>query len=104
VETKVYDRIQDIQGKEFHTSFRRLSGGLHQTLVHQRISRLQRNPIRIHSGLPLTNLSDHAPNDTWQYICEDAIQIVNRNGDETSATRMVKTRNFIVRKDQILEA
>jgi hypothetical protein len=50
-------------------------------------------------GFPLTNLADHAPNYTWQDICEDAIQIVNHIGGRDICNRDVKTRNFIVRKD-----
>ncbi|KAK2736290.1 hypothetical protein FQN57_000820 [Myotisia sp. PD_48] len=49
-------------------------------------------------GFLLTDLATHAPQNSWQYICEDAISIVNSVGDLGIINLDVKTRNFIVRK------
>ena len=49
----------------------------------------------------MTELSKHAPRDTWQHVCGDAIRIVNFISDRNIRNEDVKTRNFIVRKDPI---
>ena len=100
VEVKVYDRIQDIQGKDVPRLFARLSArpSSNSSSISEYLG-CKGILLEFIQGFPLTNLSDHAPNDTWQYICEDAIQIVNRIGGRDICNKDVKTRNFIVRKD-----
>lgn len=47
-------------------------------------------------GFSLTDITRHAPRETWQSICEKAIRIVNIIGDREILNEDVKTRSFIV--------
>ncbi|KAJ5586681.1 uncharacterized protein N7459_002446 [Penicillium hispanicum] len=50
-------------------------------------------------GFQLTDIADHAPRESWQAICEDAIRIINLIGDLGILNEDVKTRSFIVHED-----
>ena len=49
----------------------------------------------------MNDLVTHAPRETWQYICEDAIRIVNVIGDRDIRNEDVKPRNFIIRWEPV---
>ncbi|KAJ5100271.1 hypothetical protein N7456_006323 [Penicillium angulare] len=50
-------------------------------------------------GFPLTDITDHAPKELWQSICDDAIRIINLMGDKGILNEDVNTRSFIVDLD-----
>ncbi|PVI02956.1 hypothetical protein DM02DRAFT_699754 [Periconia macrospinosa] len=97
-EAEVYDRLYDIQGKDVPQLFARLSMPHSSNLSNEYIGPpgLLLEFIR---GFPLADLAGHAPSDDWQYICEDAIRIVNVIGDRGIRNGDVKPRNILVRKD-----
>ncbi|ODM17923.1 hypothetical protein SI65_06711 [Aspergillus cristatus] len=50
------------------------------------------------NGFHLADLAQHAPRETWQFICEDAIRVTNLLYNRGILNKDVKTRNLIVRK------
>jgi hypothetical protein len=100
-ETEVYRRVQDIQGKDVP----RLVASFPMLQSHSSLS--PPGPVggyadfpaillELIQGFALNELAAHAPRETWQYICEDAIRIVNVIGDRNIRNEDVSPRNFIV--------
>lgn len=50
------------------------------------------------NGFHLCHLDENVPKESWQAVCEDAIQIVHLLYDRRILNRDVKTRNLIVRR------
>lgn len=101
-EIEVYRRVQDIQGKDvprLMASFPMLQS--HSSLnPPDPVGRYADFPailLELIQGFALNKLAAHAPRETWQYICEDAIRIVDIIGDRNIRNEDVSTRNFIVR-------
>lgn len=107
-ETKVYERVQDIQGRDVPKLLVTLTvPGQHLSLnSFKGIDNYINYPgilLEYIQGFKLNELTTHAPRETWQYICEDALRIVNTIGDRGIRNEDVKTRNFLVRRDPIRE-
>ena len=107
-ETEVYQRLKDIQGVDVPKLLARLT--LHDSLCSSDLSEGIDKYVDYHGillelihGFPLNELATHAPSQTWQSICEDAIRIVNVIGQRGIRNEDVKTRNFIVRHDPVKE-
>lgn len=56
--------------------------------------------LEVIDGFVLSDLSEHAPRGTWQGVCDEAIRIVNSISDCDIRNEDVKTRSFIVRRDE----
>lgn len=50
-------------------------------------------------GFPLKHITNHCPKETWQFTCEDAINIILLTTKKGILNEDVRTWNFIVRRD-----
>ncbi len=98
-ERYAYEQLRDIQGKSvpriFAYPFVQALPGTNSAHEYLDCPGLLMEYIQ---GFPLTNIADHAPKESWQYICEEAIRIVHEIGDRGICNRDVKTRSFIIRQ------
>jgi hypothetical protein len=101
-ETDVYDKLQDMQGKDIPRLVARVlveslttSGLANEYLDCPGIL------LEFIQGFPLTELSDYAARDAWQHVCEEAIRISNRISDRDIRNEDIKTRSFIVRQNPV---
>lgn len=101
-ETRVYDRLHDIQGIDVPHLFGRFS-----------INFLSNGPepegeyldcpailLEVIHGFTLEDIAENAPREVWQEVCDEAIRIVNDIGDHGIRNEDVQPRNFIVHKDE----
>jgi hypothetical protein len=99
-EVSVYNRLQDLQGREIPKLFAcvsiKLSSASYSIHKHFDCPGILLEYI---DGFPLTSLQDFAPKVAWQQICENAISIVNKIGSQNVRNEDVKTRSLIIRKD-----
>lgn len=97
-ETEVYRRIRDLQGKDVPSfvacTSLNFSNTSHDFLDCPGIL------LENIEGSQLSNLGSEVRQDAWQYICEDAIRIVNDIGDRNIRNEDVRPRNFLVRWDE----
>jgi hypothetical protein len=103
-ETKMYERVNDLQGRDVLRLFARLTVPESPSSSSKPTSKYFDCPgilMEYIQGFLLTDLSKRAPRDVWQYVCDDAIRIVNVIGDRGIRNEDVKTRNSIVRKDSV---
>ncbi|KAE8376657.1 hypothetical protein BDV26DRAFT_293891 [Aspergillus bertholletiae] len=56
-------------------------------------------PLQYIDGFPLTNIAVHAPRETWQSTCDNAIHIIHLIDDRGILNEDVKTRSFIMREN-----
>ncbi|KAJ5654442.1 hypothetical protein N7490_001445 [Penicillium lividum] len=98
-----------IEQKYVHPKARDLTGGVTVTHVilryydddqfcqsHEAASQPESEHIE---GFPLNDVAVDVPQESWQTIFEEAIQIVNIIGDLGILTEVVKSRSFIVQND-----
>jgi tRNA A-37 threonylcarbamoyl transferase component Bud32 len=102
-ETKVYQRIKDMQGRDVPRLIARITVSPDSPSPTQKCLDCSGILLELIEGFPLGDIVVHAPRETWQGICEEAIYIVNTIGDRDIRNQDVKTRNFIVRRDPVEE-
>ncbi|KAJ6035967.1 hypothetical protein N7540_000246 [Penicillium herquei] len=99
-EVKVYNLLRDLQGKEIPDLFSTvLIPGFDPDVLEPVTGGFPGIILKHIEGFPLTNIADHAPKETWQSICDDAIRILHLMGDRGILNEDVKTRSFIVNLD-----
>lgn len=102
IETEVYERVKDLQGKDVP----RLMAYVSLSPCPSSYNNLFGCPgilLEFIDGFSLADLKDHAPKDTWQSICDDAIRVVNLIGDRDLRNDDVHPRNAIVRRDATID-
>lgn len=105
-ESEAYRRVEDLQGKDVPRFIARVSfsEGPCSPTSSNHVSKWLDCPgilLELINGFPLWELEERAPKDAWQYICEDAIRIVNLIGDRDLRNEDIHLNNNIVRKDPI---
>jgi hypothetical protein len=97
-EKEAYKNLHDIQGKHIPRLHARPCLQLSDSGLPNKYLDCPGLLLDYIQGFPLTFLADEAPKEDWQYVCEDAIRVVNLIGDRGVCNRDVKTRSFIVSK------
>ena len=102
-EVEVYDTLKDIQGEKVSRLCACVafpsSSSTEELPLDRNYLDFPGILMQYIEGFPLTDVASHAPRETWQSLCEDAIQIVNLIGDRGVLNEDVKTRSFIVSED-----
>ncbi|KAE8139950.1 hypothetical protein BDV38DRAFT_269375 [Aspergillus pseudotamarii] len=101
-EVEVYQTLKDIQGKDIPQLFAYLtvpSSSSSQELSVNTYIDVPGVLLQCMDGFLLTDIAAHAPQEVWQSVCDDAIQIVNLIGDRGILNEDVKTRNLIVQEN-----
>ncbi|KAJ6095055.1 hypothetical protein N7467_002568 [Penicillium canescens] len=89
-EVQVYNTLKDIQDIDIIKHFACVASASISTFLESFCSTMK--------GFAwLTLLAAHAPRESWQFICEDAIRIVNIFTERGILNLDVRTRSFIVR-------
>ena len=100
-EVQVYDTVKDLQGKDIPKLLACALAPGSSSAVLEPVSRgFPGLLIEYIPGIPLTDIADHIPRESWQGICEDAIRILNLMGDRGILNEDVKTRSFIVNLEE----
>jgi hypothetical protein len=98
-EKEAYKNLHDIQGKHIPRLLARPFLPLSDSGIANKYLDCPGLLLDYIQGFPLTDLADEAPKEDWQYVCEDAVRVVNLIGDRGVCNQDVKTRSFIVSKD-----
>lgn len=99
-ELSTYKRLQDLQGSEIPQLFAsvnylpsRPDGG---EGIPPEFMEVKGILIEFISGFPLAELSDNAPREFWQTICDQAVQIVHRISDHDILNEDTDIKNVMV--------
>ncbi|KAJ5714368.1 uncharacterized protein N7483_011549 [Penicillium malachiteum] len=99
-ELMVYNLLKDLQGKDIPGLFATVLIPGTDTDILEPVTQGFPGILSKHiEGFPLTNIAHHAPKETWQSICDEAIRILHLLGDRGILNEDVKTRSFIVNLD-----
>jgi hypothetical protein len=96
-EVRVYSTLRDIQGTDIPKLFACVTV---PSSVESAVSQYADIPgvlLQQIEGFCLVDIAAHAPRQSWQFICEDAIRIVNIFTERGILNLDVRTRSFIVR-------
>ncbi|RJE17669.1 hypothetical protein PHISCL_09994 [Aspergillus sclerotialis] len=100
-EVEAYNTMKDMQGKDIPQLFARITVSIYSSedvSVNKYIN-IPGILLQYNDGFPLTDIAKHAPRETWQSVCEEAIQIVHQIGYRGILNEDVKTRSFIVHEN-----
>ena len=94
-EVAAYRRLEDLQGKKVPRFFAdvRLIDFPTQTPFFE----IQGILLELVTGYSLADLAEHAPQSSWQRICDEAIRTVNLISDHGILNQDVKPRNILIR-------
>lgn len=98
-EVEVYNTLKDIHGKDIPQLFACFTVPSSSSSQEVSVNKYIDIPgilLQYIDGFPLTNIAAHASRETWQSLCDDAIQIINLIGDRGILNEDVNTRSFIV--------
>jgi hypothetical protein len=98
-EVQVYSTLKDVQGTDIPKHFACVTV---PTSGEEAVSQYADIPgvlLQQIEGFCLVDVAAHAPRESWQFICEDAIRIVNLLTERGILNLDVRTRSFIVRRD-----
>lgn len=97
IEREAYDTIRDLQGKHvprlFAEPWLQLSEEPNEYLDCPGIL------LEYIKGYELTDILDNAPEKDWQYICDEAIQIIQLICMRGVLNKDIKTRSFTIHQD-----
>lgn len=100
-EAEVYDTMKHIQGKDIPRLYARLAVPSPFSSNETSVDKYLDIPgvlLQYIDGFLLTNIATYTPRDTWQFLCDDAIRIINLIGDQGIRNQDVNTRSFIVQR------
>lgn len=101
IEKEVYETIRDLQGKHVPRLF------AHPWLqLSEKPNKYLDCPgilLEYIQGYELTDIKENAPENDWQYICDEAVQIVQLICVRGVLNKDIKTRSFVIRQDSDLK-
>ncbi|KAK2777462.1 hypothetical protein FQN53_002235 [Emmonsiellopsis sp. PD_33] len=99
-ETEVYRRLHQVQGIDIPRLFAKVCMPSHsnRSVAEEELISCPGVLLEYIRGFSLSDLPEFAHRESWQWICDDAIRIVNDIGDHDIRNEDVKPRNCIVRK------
>lgn len=102
-EQEVYDSLRDIQGRSIPLLLCSLKFPVIPTINSPSIEKYTAFPgilLQYIDGFPLLDLSIYAPKSEWQSVCDQAINTVHQITHKGILNTDVRTRSFIVQRDQ----
>ncbi|KAI9750319.1 MAG: hypothetical protein M1835_001400 [Candelina submexicana] len=104
-ESSVYERLEGLQGEDIPRLFATVR--LDRTSIYPPIPTDNNAATYLDvpgllmeyvEGFPIHDIADHTPEELWQPIVDDAIDVINHITDHDVVNQDVKTRNTLVRK------
>lgn len=102
MENEAYNNLKESQGKDIPQIFARLTVSSSFSSNEMSVNEYLDIPgalTQYIDGFLLTNIAMYALRDTWQFLCDDAIQIINLISDQGIRNQDVDTRNFIMQSN-----
>ncbi|KAJ5296096.1 hypothetical protein PENANT_c021G08032 [Penicillium antarcticum] len=97
-EIRAYRTLKDIQGTEVPKHYACVTLPTSHEASMRQYADIPGILLQHIEGFRLVDLAAHAPRESWQYICEDAIRIVNICTDRGILNLDVRTRSFIIER------
>ena len=103
-EVKLYDQMQELQGKDIPRLFARLTlpaplSSLESSSLHKAFQGYPAILLQYIKGFSSEDVAEKAPKQTWQHICDDDLRTVNYIGKQNIRNSDVEPRNFMVSED-----
>ncbi|KAJ5992732.1 hypothetical protein N7451_008456 [Penicillium sp. IBT 35674x] len=102
-EIAAYNALEDTQGitvpKQFASVINPCYTGRQEAQVKQ-YANVSGLLLQYIDGFPLTDIADHVPRESWQSLCEEAIQILLVTGDHGILNNMSTHQIFIVQRKE----
>lgn len=94
-EVEAYSRLKDLQGRNVPQFFADVR--LNETPNQNPFFEVRGILLELITGYSLADIAKHAPQSSWQHICDEAVRTVNLISDHGILNEDVRPRNILIR-------